>query len=394
MAARRTRLPPLRALTAGLVMAVTVNAVEAVAVVTAMPAVSKELHGDRLYGLAFSAYMLANLSAIVATGRQADRHGPARPFAMGASAFAVGLVLAGAAPTMGVIVLARAVQGFGGGAMATVAFVAVGRGFAAHEHARVFAYMSTAWVLPGLLAPVVAGFVAEHFSWRWVFVGVLPFVILALVLTLPALRALGKPPPTPRRSIRVVAPGLAPAIITRFCINYGFFGTDTFVPLAVTRLHKASTVIAGLTITGATLTWTIGSWVHSRRSQTVSPRRIIGTGVVLLTLGVALTASVANSAVPLWAVACFWSVGGLGMGLAFTAISVYALRHASPGREGHASAQLQIADMAGSAIAGGVAGAIIGLGGQTHLPAALVAAFAIAAVVTGLGFLATRRLNA
>jgi MFS family permease len=375
-------------------MAVTVNAVEAVAVVTAMPAVSKELHGDRLYGLAFSAYMLANLSAIVATGRQADRHGPARPFAMGASAFAVGLVLAGAAPTMGVIVLARAVQGFGGGAMATVAFVAVGRGFAPHEHARVFAFMSTAWVLPGLLAPVVAGFVAEHFSWRWVFVGVLPFVLVALVLTLPALRALGKPAPAPRQSIRVVARGLAPAIITRFCINYGFFGTDTFVPLAVTRLHKASTVVAGLTITGATLTWTIGSWVHSRRSQTVSARRIIGTGVVLLTFGVVLTASVANSAVPLWAVACFWSVGGLGMGLAFTAISVYALRHASPGREGQASAQLQMADMAGSALAGGVAGAIVGLGGHTHLPAALVAAFSIAALVTGLGFFATRRLNA
>ena len=115
---------------------------------------------------------------------------------------------------------------------------------------------------------------------------------------------------------------------------------------------------------------------------------------MLLTFGIALTASVANSAVPLWAVACFWSVGGLGMGLAFTAISVYALRHASPGREGQASAQLQMADMAGSAIAGGVAGAIIGLGGHTHLPAALVAAFAIAALVTGLGFLATRRLNA
>jgi MFS family permease len=254
--------------------------------------------------------------------------------------------------------------------------------------------MSTAWVLPGLLAPVVAGFVAEHFSWRWVFLGVLPFVIVALVLTLPALRALGKPPPAPKRKLRVIAPGLAPAVITRFCINYGFFGTDTFVPLAATRLHKASTVIAGITITGATLTWTIGSWIHSRRSQTVVPRTIIGTGVALLTLGVALTATVANSSVALWAVACFWSIGGLGMGLAYTATSVYALRHAAPGREGQASAQLQVADMGGSAIAGGVAGAIIGLGGHTHLPAALVAAFAIAALVTGLGFLATRRLNA
>ena len=59
-----SRASSQRALAAGLIMAVTLNAFEAVAVVTAMPAISEELDGDRLYGAAFSAYMLASLVAL------------------------------------------------------------------------------------------------------------------------------------------------------------------------------------------------------------------------------------------------------------------------------------------------------------------------------------------
>src|SRR5207342_2962191 len=90
-----TAITNQRALAAGLVMAVTLNAFEAVAVVTAMPAISKELNGDRLYGAAFSAYMLANLVALVVGGEQSDRRGPAAPFLGGVAVFAVGLVVAG-----------------------------------------------------------------------------------------------------------------------------------------------------------------------------------------------------------------------------------------------------------------------------------------------------------
>ena len=102
-----------RALAAGLVMAVTLNAFEAVAVVTAMPAISKELNGDRLYGAAFSAYMLANLVALVVGGEQSDRRGPAAPFLGGVAVFAVGLVVAGLAPTMEIVLLGRVLQGAG-----------------------------------------------------------------------------------------------------------------------------------------------------------------------------------------------------------------------------------------------------------------------------------------
>ena len=69
--------PPNRALTAGLVLAITFVAAEALAVVTIMPVVARDLGGLWLYGWVFSAFMLGSIVGIVAAGREADRHGPA-----------------------------------------------------------------------------------------------------------------------------------------------------------------------------------------------------------------------------------------------------------------------------------------------------------------------------
>ena len=157
-----------RALAVGMVMAITMNAFEAMSVATAMPAVAEDLGGDALYGAAFSAYMLANLIAIVAAGEQADRRGPALPFIGAITVFAAGLLVAGLAPTILVVVVGRALQGAGAGALASVAYVAVGRAWPVERQPHIFALLAAAWVVPSLIAPAAAGFVSEEFSWRWV----------------------------------------------------------------------------------------------------------------------------------------------------------------------------------------------------------------------------------
>src|SRR5579862_8746316 len=91
--------PQRRALTTGLVLTITFIASEALAVVTIMPVVVRDLGGLRLYGWVFSAFMLGNVVGIVAAGRQADRFGPARPFIGGLALFCAGLATAGLAPT-------------------------------------------------------------------------------------------------------------------------------------------------------------------------------------------------------------------------------------------------------------------------------------------------------
>src|SRR5260221_10452938 len=103
--------PQRRALTAGLVLTITFVASEALAVVTVMPLVARDLGGVRLYGWVFSGFMLGSVIGIVAAGREADRRGPAAPFVGGLVLFGSGLGVAGPAPPPGGAVGGRRVEG-------------------------------------------------------------------------------------------------------------------------------------------------------------------------------------------------------------------------------------------------------------------------------------------
>jgi MFS family permease len=183
-----------RALTIGLVLTITFIASEALAVVTIMPVVARDLGGLRLYGWVFSAFMLGDVIGIVVAGRQADRYGPARPFIGGLLLFGAGLLVGGLAPSMLVLVCGRALQGIGAGAVPAIAYVAIGRTLPDQLRARMMAVLSTAWVLPGLAGPAVSAAVATLFGWRWVFLGLLPLVAVTGSLAVPALVRLGRPP--------------------------------------------------------------------------------------------------------------------------------------------------------------------------------------------------------
>src|ERR1700751_911868 len=185
--------PAQRALTVGLVLAVTFVAFEALAVATILPTVGRHRGDLRLYGWVFSAFLLASLIGIVLAGTLADRVPLRRPMLAGLALFALGLVMGGTAPDMAVLVAGRAVQGLGAGVVLAVAYVATSRCYAEESRPRMFAVLSTAWVVPGLIGPAIAALVAAAVGWRWVFLGLLPLVIAAGVLVVLALRHV--PPP-------------------------------------------------------------------------------------------------------------------------------------------------------------------------------------------------------
>jgi MFS family permease len=141
--------PQRRALTTGLVLTITFVASEALAVVTVMPVVARDLGGLRLYGWVFSGFMLGSVVGIVAAGREADRRGPAVPFVAGVVLFGSGLAVAGLAPSMDVLVAGRVLQGLGAGAVPSVAYATIGRSLPDTLRARMMAVLSTAWVAPG-----------------------------------------------------------------------------------------------------------------------------------------------------------------------------------------------------------------------------------------------------
>jgi len=83
-----------RLMAIGLVLGVTMVAFEITAVITALPTITDELHGDSLYGVALACYTLANLVALVVTGELTDRYGPAKPYLASLVVFAAGLIVA------------------------------------------------------------------------------------------------------------------------------------------------------------------------------------------------------------------------------------------------------------------------------------------------------------
>ena len=171
--------PGLRGLSIGLIATITLVALEALAIGTVLPLVGEELGQIELYGWVYSAFFLGNLLGVVVAGGALDRVPLWRPFAIGLVLFAVGLTIGGLAPTMGILVAARFVQGLGGGAVGPTAYVAIGRTLPERLQPRMFALLSTAWVVPGVVGPSIAAIVGEFTTWRLVFLGLLPLLAVA-----------------------------------------------------------------------------------------------------------------------------------------------------------------------------------------------------------------------
>ncbi len=440
--------PHRRRLTAGLVLTVTLVAFEALAISTVLPVVSDDLGGLGLYGWVFSAFFLGNLLGIVIAGRLADQRGTAVPYALGLALFAVGLVVGGLAPSMGVLVAARAAQGVGAGAIPAVAYTSVGRAYPGPLRPRVFAVFSTAWVVPGLIGPAASSGIAHTIGWRGVFLALLPFVALAAVITLPALtRSVAAPdervpaPPAgggrtapalaliagvaavlaalggapigvavalvlvgaplavgafvrlvPAGTLRL-APGIPAAIAVKGMLTFSFFGADAYVSLTLQDVRDQDTWVAGAALTLTTIAWTAAAWVQERWIHRVGPRRVVRIGLLLVALGVALLFG-ALGPLPVWAATLVWGVAGFGIGLAYSPISVVVLGLAPIGQEGTATASLQLCDTLGTALGTGVGGAAVALAESQGwaIASGLRVGFAVTFVVALAGAAAARRL--
>jgi len=433
--------PARRPLTAGLVLAITFVAFESLAVATILPLVGRHLGDLRLYGWVFSAFLLASLIGIVVAGTLADRMPLRQPMLAGLALFVAGLVIGGTAPDMATLVAGRAVQGLGAGVVPAVAYVAISRCYPEQSRPRMFAVLSTAWVVPGLIGPGIAALVAAAIGWRWVFLGLIPLVIATGVLVVMALRSV--PPPaspgaapvpylavlgvvagagttlasldsgvilvaivgsiggvmllavslrrlTPPRNM-AARPGLAATIFSRGLLTCCFFAADAYVPYAIVTVRHASTVLAALALTGSTLAWTAGAWVQARCIARYGPRRLVRLGECLVAAGIAAMCVVLLPSVPPAQAIVAWALAGGGIGIAYAPLSVTALDRAAPGEEGRATSALQLCDVLGQALGTGVAGAIVATAtaGTGHgTAAALAFSFAIivalGAVIAGV----------
>ncbi|MDQ6851488.1 MAG: MFS transporter [Actinomycetota bacterium] len=406
----------LRSATGAILILITLIAFEAMAVAAALPTAARDLHGLGGYGWAFTGFLLANVIGMVVSGQMCDAYGARRPLLAGLVCFAGGLVLAGSAVTMTQFVSGRVVQGLGSGLLITAIYVVIGETYAGELQPKLFAATSSAWVLPSLLGPVISGTLTQHLSWRWVFLGLLPFVLVGAALLRPVLRGLPRAPAgagsglaDPRRILRALGvamgialvqsagqhrtvlwlvagvagvaligwglhrllppgtarlrAGVATPVALRGLLAGAFFGVDASVPLAMTVQHGYSPTAAGLPLAASGVTWAFGSWWQGRPSPLPEPIRrvrLLRSGFALVAVSAVLVGVAQQPAAPGWLVYPAWSVAGVGMGLAMTSTSVLLLRYTTDADRGGDSAALQLSDATGAALTTGFGGVLVG----------------------------------
>ncbi|HEY4188967.1 MAG TPA: MFS transporter [Candidatus Limnocylindrales bacterium] len=444
--------PRLRGLSIGLIATITLVALESLAIGTVLPLVGEELGQIELYGWVYSAFFLGNLLGVVVAGGALDRVPLWRPFAIGLVLFAVGLLIGGLAPSMTILVGARFIQGLGGGAVGPTAYVAIGRTLPDRLQPRMFALLSTAWVVPGVVGPSIAAIVGEFTTWRLVFLGLLPLLAIAgglavtalrripaaappeehvaaqatirrlpnallaaagaglliaslttqdirlvvvgavigLVLLLPAFRRL-----TPPGTLRLAA-GVPAAVLLRGVMTFAFFSGDAYIPLLLQTWRGTPATLTGVVFTVTTISWTVATWLQARRIDQWGPHRFVLLGFVCLAVGALITIPAVLPGVPPEITILTWILPGMGMGFMYSAVTLVVLRGAAPTETGAASSALQLSDILGTALGAGIAGAITAYGTRTggdSLGWALAAVFAMSLIAATFGAVASRRIR-
>ncbi|SDK14164.1 Major Facilitator Superfamily protein [Nonomuraea maritima] len=429
--------PRYRTATVGILLVITLIAFEGMSVGVVMPAVAKELDALDLYGISFSAFLIASLFMNVVAGLWSDRRGYPVPFLAGVVLFVVGMALAGASTSAVLFLLARAVQGLGAGAAIVALYVMIARVYAVEVRPKAFAAVSAAWVVPAMVGPAVAGFVGQNWGWRYVFFGIIPLVVPALAMLLPALRVAtttDTEPGTGPRSRPVAmtlaatstaggaglllhgvdrlhthlatasvetavglalllyglhrllppgalrfARGLPTTVLMRGLFSASFFGVNAFLPLMLQEVKLFDQGDAGIALTAGALGWSAGSYLQSRRTGAAHRRIRLGAATVMVAILACLPSAMAG--VSGWLAAPAWLVAGLGMGFGLTTVSVTAMHQSPVNEQGANSAALSVSDQLGSALAIGVGGALVNVVGHASIDTGFVVISVLMAAV-------------
>jgi EmrB/QacA subfamily drug resistance transporter len=365
----------------GVMLVVLLFAIDATIVSTAMPTIVARLGGLELYSWVFSIYMLTSALTTPLFGKLSDLFSRRRLMLIGIGIFVLGSTLCGAAQSMEMLILFRAIQGLGGGAIYALSFIVVGILFPPEKRATMQGIISGIWGLASILGPLAGGIIVEHWSWRWAFFVNLPITAIACGLIVIGL----KQEKTARRAHRLDLQGAALLLVGLLLLFYalaessqsirpanpqtigtaalglavllafflierraeepiipldlfhlslfrtsasvaalasmGVFGAITYLPLYLQGVIGLSASRAGMVLLLLSLGWTAGSLLAGRAMNRMGYRFVGATGMILLALGYGVFI-VDRVGVPL--VLLSGILIGIGMGLANLATLVAA----------------------------------------------------------------------
>jgi multidrug resistance protein len=371
-----------------------------------------------MVGWLFSIYLLTQTVTMPVYGKLADVYGRRPVLMVGMAIFLVGSALCGSASSMVWLVVFRAVQGLGAGALQAVVQTVAGDLYSLRERGRIQGLLSSMWAVAAVSGPTLGGVLAEHVNWRWIFLINLPIGIAALCLIGRFLREAPRPPRTgdidvlgsvfilatcgalvlglgqggtawawlsvpsivcfalvpllagatvlvERRAAEPVIPGwvwrspvLAGAGLTYVTLGLLVIGPSAYLPTYAQTSLGLDAVTAGFVLASMSVGWPVASALSSRLYLRIGFRdtALIGACVALLAAGgfVLLV-----HAAPVWIAVASTIVLGGGLGLISTSLVVGVQSTVAHDQRGVATASLMSSRFLGQSLGAAVFGAVV-----------------------------------
>jgi EmrB/QacA subfamily drug resistance transporter len=401
---------------AAIMLCVSLVALDSTIIATAVPSVVSDLGGFAQFPWLFSVYLLTQAVTVPLYGKFSDVLGRKPVMLFGIAVFLFGSVLCGIAWSMPALIIARAVQGIGAGAVQPMSMTMIGDLYTVEERARVQGYVASVWGMASVVGPTLGGVFSEYLSWRWIFFINLPLGVLAawmftrnftekvehrshridyagatLLMTGCSLLIFGLLEGGVRWSWgsttsllvfvlgaaavvgfvlveRVAAEPVLPLWVFRrriltagnlvaLAVGALLIGLSSYVPTYVQGVLGTGPLVAGLALAALTLGWPLAATLSGRLYMRIGFRNTALIGVAFIVVGAVLcTLLTAHSSVLSVAGACF--VLGVGMGLASSPTLVAIQSVVGWDRRGVVTATNMFCRSIGSAVGVAVLGAV------------------------------------
>src|SRR6202790_657797 len=185
--APRAPLTPseVRTILMSLLLTMFLAALDQTIVASALPTIGRQFHDVSNLSWVISAYLLASTAVAPVFGTLSDIYGRRATIITALSLFIVGSILCALAPNMPVLILARGLQGLGGGGILPIVQTVISDVVTPRERGQYQAYFSGVWVRAGSGGPILGGLFAEHLHWSMIFWINLPLGLVSLAILLP-----------------------------------------------------------------------------------------------------------------------------------------------------------------------------------------------------------------
>ncbi|MFD1332417.1 MFS transporter [Methylopila musalis] len=215
-----------RRIIAGVLTAMLLAALDQTIVAPAMSTIGAALGGAEFLPWIISAYLITGTAVVPLYGKLADAYGRRPIIFLAVGVFVAGSVVCALAPSMGALILGRAIQGLGGGGLIALAQTVIGDLVPPRQRARYTAHISAVWATSSVAGPVVGGVFAEHMHWSLIFWINLPLAAVAVAMTAGPLRLLPFQPKRRRLDVVGAALVVAATSLAMLALSFGRMSGD------------------------------------------------------------------------------------------------------------------------------------------------------------------------